>query len=70
MSIASKLETMRPLPASDSLTAEQVDRYQAEFKEHATRWAEILERNGERMKKGRHSRTWRNTDGDARERLA
>ena len=37
-------------------------RYESEFKQYATKWAEILDRNAERMKRGSYSLHWMNTD--------
>ena len=44
------------------MNEEQVAHYESEFKQHVTRWDEILERNAERMKRGQYSLHWMNTD--------
>jgi hypothetical protein len=62
MSNASRVESLRPLPPSPSMNEEAVATYESEFKQYATKWAEILDRNGERMKKGSYSLHWMNTD--------
>ena len=43
------LESLRPLPCIGK-NEEEIANYESEFKEHATKWGEILERNGERMR--------------------
>ena len=62
MSESFRVESLRPLPASPSMNEEAVERYETEFKQHATKWQEILDRNVERMKKGSYSLHWMNTD--------
>jgi hypothetical protein len=62
MSNASRVESLRPLPPSPSMNQEAVATYESEFKEYATKWAEILDRNAERMKRGSYSLHWMNTD--------
>src|ERR1700731_4291112 len=62
MSETVRVDSLRPLPASPSMSEEAVARYESEFKQHATKWQEILERNTERMKKGSYSLDWMNTD--------
>src|SRR3984885_1610113 len=62
MSNASHVESLRPLPPSRSMNEEEVARYESEFKQYATKWAEILDRNAERMKRGSYSLHWMNTD--------
>ena len=57
-----RVDSLRPLPTSPSMTEEAVIRYETEFKQHATHWQEILERNSERMKKGSYSLHWMNTE--------
>ncbi len=64
MSTASRVESLRPLPPA-GLNDEQVARYESQFKEHTNRWAEILQRNADRMRKGEYSLHWMNTDGAA-----
>src|SRR5580704_3623683 len=62
MSQTSTVESIRPLPCSPSMNEEEVARYESEFKQYATKWAEILERNADRMKRGSYSLHWMNTD--------
>ena len=62
MSQTVRVDSLRPLPASASMNEEAVARYETEFKQHATQWQEILERNAERMKKGSYSLHWMDTD--------
>jgi hypothetical protein len=62
MSETVRVDSLRPLPASSSMNEEAVARYESEFKQHATQWQEILERNSERTKKGSYSLHWMNTD--------
>ena len=62
MSESFRVDSLRPLPASPSMNEEAVERYETEFKQHATKWQEILDRNVERMKKGSYSLHWMNTD--------
>jgi len=63
MVISSKMETLKPLPTFNPMNEEQVARYESEFREHCNHWGEILERNGERMKRGEYSLHWMNTEG-------
>ena len=62
MSTGLRAESLRPLPPASGMNEEQVAHYESEFKEHVTRWAEILERNAERMRRGQYSLHWMNTD--------
>src|SRR5215831_662236 len=61
MSTSTPIDSLRPLP-THNLNDDAVARYESQFKEHATKWGEILERNGERMKKGEYSLHWMKTD--------
>ena len=70
MSQTVRVDSMRPLPASPSMNEEAVNRYETMFKEHATHWQEILERNSERMKRGSYSLHWMNTEKAAWDRRA
>ena len=62
MSKSSRVDSLRPLPPSPSMNEEAVATYESEFKQYATKWPEILDRNAERMKRGSYSLHWMNTE--------
>jgi hypothetical protein len=53
--------TLRPLPAA-GLHEEEVGRYEEAFRRHYAEWAAILQRNAERLARGRYSLHWLDTE--------
>ncbi len=60
MAQPASIDTLRPLPAT-GLHDEEVARYEEAFVRHHSEWAAILQRNAERLARGRYSLHWLDT---------
>lgn len=63
MSTSSLPADIRPLPTNLPLDEEGLGYYEARYGQHYRVWSEILVENHERLKSGRFSLHWMNTDG-------
>lgn len=63
MTEPARIDSMRPLPPAHALTEEGLERYEEAFRSHYKAWAEVLARNAERIRRGRYSLHWLETEG-------